>query len=241
MTASRKGISLAGITDHFSVSTGLILVSLAAASALAWAWLPSAGRTERMHWRSPAPVIPDISIPASEPDGATAGSDTMSTAYLMAQMQERPLFRIDRRPYVPPPPPPPVAKEEPPPRDSWSTAKLTGLFQGDVSGAIVLLDGKERRMRLGDTIEGWRLERIEPRRLVIVRGAQQRDIELKRAVLTDAPPSAASVRRPVIVPAQGASAAAPSAAPPSTARTNGPPAPPASSGAASEIGFGGTK
>src|SRR5256885_14683215 len=75
-------------------------------------------------------------------------------------MQERPLFSMSRKP------PPPVKKvEAPPPEppDVWKDASVLGTFQGQASGAIVRLEGKDQRLMLNQSLGGWKLVGIQGR------------------------------------------------------------------------------
>ena len=62
-------------------------------------------------------------------------------------------------------------------------------------GAIVLIDGKPRRVRLNEVVEGWKLSAVQVRSVTFTRGAQRRELQLVRAKLTDDPaqPAAGAV------------------------------------------------
>ncbi|OQX66489.1 MAG: hypothetical protein B6A08_20210 [Sorangiineae bacterium NIC37A_2] len=109
----------------------------------------------------------------------------LSPATLAATV-EQPLFRRSRTPPVPPPPakapvveddtpPPPAKAEEPPPLE------LLGLaVEGNRRIALVKLKpkGELRRLRQGETLDGWTVHAIEDRRLVLERGDRQEVLEL---------------------------------------------------------------
>lgn len=166
----------------------LALVALLLLALLAL-WVNSSGALRHMRWQPPAPQIFDYAatVPAL-PDPAAA--DTRRFVALL----ERPLFSPTRRP------PPPVPKEDAPANDVMASARLTGLFEGaGDGGVIVLLDGKPRRVRLHEAVEGWQLTAVVS---VVVSAAQS----VLRAsgsepapfdVLLDrCPASLATVRRP---------------------------------------------
>ena len=76
----------------------------------------------------------------------------------------RPLFSETRRPPPPPPPPPPPAgsAEALVVRDPFKDVRLIGLIEGaGNTGSAIVQSGKEvRRLVVGQTFEGWRLERV---------------------------------------------------------------------------------
>ncbi len=74
----------------------------------------------------------------------------------------RPLFSETRRPPPPPPPPVAAAAEAPVVRDPFKDLRVIGLIEGaGNTGSAIILSGKEaRRLAVGQSFEGWRLERV---------------------------------------------------------------------------------
>ena len=92
-------------------------------------------------------------------------------------MLDRPLFSMTRRP------PPSVAAEAT--VDNMSTALLSGVFQGHEGGTIILsIAGKNRRVRLNESVDGWTIQSIQGRDVTFARSGQTRILRLPRATLT---------------------------------------------------------
>ena len=198
----------------------LLLANAALALVLLWLWFLPDGSLRDVRWQPPEARKTDLAnmLPA------LPGVGSADTSQFIA-MLDRPLFAITRRP--PPPPPPPQA---PPPADNLSTARLSGVYQGDgVGGIILTIAGKERRLRLNEAVEGWKLQIISGRDVTFARGGQRRVLTLPRAALTGgagqaAPPLGANTAAPqppvarpnlLVTPATGsAEGAAPSPAAP---------------------------
>lgn len=152
------------------------LINVALALTLAWMWVGADGDLRNTHWDAPPPHLTDFAgmLPA------LPGPALADTGQFMA-MLDRPLFSSSRRP--PPPPPPPQA--EAPPVDNLAAASVSGLFYGDgVGGIIINIGGKHRRVRLNEVIEGWTVKTIEGRAVTLVRGGEQRVLQLPRGALT---------------------------------------------------------
>jgi hypothetical protein len=154
----------------------LAALNLALAALLAWLWLTPQGELRNVRWLPPEPVRPALAdappLPAFEID-----------ANRYVATLERPLFAPTRRP---PPPQAAAAAVEPLP-----DIRLLGLYGGGgAGGAIASVDGKVRRLRVGEAIAGWSLKEVRGRELVLARGDETRSIELKRS--TGAEPPAAS-------------------------------------------------
>lgn len=199
-----------------------VLIALVALLALALLalWVSPSGELHHVRWRAPAPQTADYAamVPAlPEP----AAADTRRFVALL----ERPLFSPTRRP------PPPKAAEEGTPSDAMGAARLLGLFEGkDDGGAIIQIDGKPRRVRLHEAVEGWQLSAVQQRSATFTRAGQTRVLQLTRAVLTGdpaqaagaapQPPAPAPVRPVAVVPAPAPvpppalAAASPATAPP---------------------------
>jgi hypothetical protein len=170
----------------------LAALNLALAALLAWLWLTPQGELRNVRWLPPEPVRPALAdappLPAFEID-----------ANRYVATLERPLFAPTRRP---PPPQAAAAAVEPLP-----DIRLLGLYGGGgAGGAIASVDGKVRRLRVGEAIAGWSLKEVRGRELVLARGDETRSIELKRSTGAEPPTAAAAGGG-----AAGAAAAAPAA------------------------------
>lgn len=103
----------------------------------------------------------------------------------MAATHERPLFSPTRRP----PPkivPPVVARQEtpPPPPAPPPSLVVLGIVSEDGAARAVLRAAdkqptdKTLRVRMGDDVGGWTVDKIEPRRLVLTQGERSVDFVL---------------------------------------------------------------
>lgn len=156
--------------------------------ALAWVWFTPQLQIKDSEWQPPEPVKVDIQALLPKQVEALP-PEARKEEQLLLQMQERPLFALSRRPPPPPPPPPPPKKQEPPPEpDQWAMAKVSGLFDGTVTGAIVQYDGKEQRLMVGQSLGGWKLLRVQGREIELERNGVQRKLSLTRAALEKGPP-----------------------------------------------------
>lgn len=81
-------------------------------------------------------------------------------------------------------------------QDQWSRAKVLGLFDGAVTGAIVQYAGKEQRLMVSQSLGGWKLSRVLDREIELERGASKRRLSLTRAAMDKGPAIPASVRVP---------------------------------------------
>jgi hypothetical protein len=169
----------------------LALVNLGLAGGLASLWVDhNAQALPELLWRSPEAVSPEIAAPQlglmSDPQ---AGNPS---AY--PEILARPVFAVDRRPPPPPAPPkPPVQPPPPPPPDPFASVNITGLFTGANGGVLASVEGKMRRVKIGQQIGAWTLQAIEGREATFKRGEQERKLRLAYAKL--------NVPVPVPVPA----------------------------------------
>lgn len=229
----------------------LVILNVALLCVLAWAWFTSDGQPRNMHWQPPEPVKVDLKslLPALPGPGQADTSQFLG-------MLERPLFSPTRRP--PPPPPPPKA-EVPEPVNRFAQAKLTGVFEGaGVGGIIINYDGKDRRVPLNGTLDGWKLQSVTGAQATFAQAGQTRVLQLQRATLGASAVTAKnqvpvatqptyvnrSARRssPVVAPSPSVPVAQPLAVAPPAAAT--PPAPvtpavPATPAAPPKASFGG--
>ena len=192
----------------------LALLCVALAVILAWLWFTPAGQLRNAHWQPPAAQKNDYAAMVPSLPGVMSADASQFIA-----LRERPLFAPTRRP---PPPPPPVAEAPP---DNLSAARLSGTYQGSGAGGVILnIAGKDRRVALKSSFEGWTLQSIEGRSATFARGGQTRILQLPRAALTNytgQPRAQAPADRPlpqaVQAPAQSTATSGAEAPPPSSA------------------------
>lgn len=213
----------------------LLLTNSILVVALAWLWFQPDGSLKNTEWKTPAVQRADYL--QMIPDLPHAGG--VDTSKFVA-MLERPLFMLSRRP--PPPPPPP---DVPAPVDTLSTARLSGVFNTDKGGGVVIsIGGKDRRVRINEVIEGgWSLKSISGNTATFSAPGQTRTLVLPRAALTGAgvpaaihPPPSSSTVPPSAAPPQSNQVAQPSNAPSPVASPAG-----ASKPAAPRAVFGGSR
>lgn len=99
----------------------LVLAVVALTAGLAALWLGPDAKPRDHRWKVPAPLAPEISVPAA-PIGLQSRGQLGSGAYLA--ILDRPLFAPDRRP-----PQPPDAKPEAPLIDPMADVRLLGIFR----------------------------------------------------------------------------------------------------------------
>jgi len=184
----------------------LISVNVALAVVLAWLWFTPSGAIKNSVWTPQAAQKTDYAqmIPP------LPGNAQVDTSKFVA-MLDRPLFMLTRRP--PPPPPPPDA---PAPVDTLTTARISGIFSGSAGGGVIInLAGKDRRVRLNESIEGgWTLQSISGSTVTFAGAGQSRTLTLPRAALTSysglpvSSPAPAAQAQPAAAAAAAADAAA---------------------------------
>jgi hypothetical protein len=209
------------------VLAALAVLNIVLALSLAAMWLTPQGQWRNLHWTRPAPILPDYQqmLPA------LPAPQSVSTSAFLALL-ERPLFSSTRRP--PPPPPPPVPA---PPPDLLANAQLMGIYQsGEASGIIVRIEGKNRRIRLNESVNGWQLHSVQERAAVFTSAGQTRELPLLRAKVGSAVADP-SVREPTPpISARLPSASPPVNSAPQGATTQPVPAAPAATGRKSRFG-----
>lgn len=159
-----------------SALAGLWMVNAALALALLAWWLwPRAAQ-----WQPPAPIAPDY---------ASALQDAALPGHLNAsdytEVVKAPLFETSRQwPDAPPPPAPPEAPKtpQPAPKDVLDEARVLGVYDQGSEGAVILeIEGKARRLRLGESVEGWTLRAIDGLSVRLTHPQQpDRILDLKR-------------------------------------------------------------
>lgn len=113
------------------------------------------------------------------------------------QIRARPLFWESRRPVEPVIE---TAKVRPPhaKKSKLKDVTLLGVFSGEgAAGIIVRVKDKRRRILLGEEINGWTLESVEPNEIVFSAGGKTKKLQLKaRNDFGDMPPVAGVAGRP---------------------------------------------
>lgn len=144
----------------------------ALALGLAALWVAPDGSLRNTAWTAPEPVKTDYLdmvplLPARE---------RVDTSRFLA-MLDRPLYALTRRP--PPPPPPPAP---PPPVDTLRNARLLGLLLSspEAGTAILNVDGRNRRVRLKESVEGWTLQSIQGRSATFTNMGETRVLQMQR-------------------------------------------------------------
>ena len=146
-------------------------------AAIAWVWVTPAGELRNMQWQPPAPVKVDLHalLPSLPGPGQTDTSQFL-------RMLDRPLFSVTRRP---PPPPPPPKVEAPEPVNWFAQAKLTGVYERENGGGIIIFyEGKDRRVPLNGVLDGWKLQSVSGRQASFEKNGQTRVVPLQRASLS---------------------------------------------------------
>ena len=193
----------------------LMALNAALALFLVSLWFDQNGEMRNVHWQAPQPQLPDFEGMRPRSPADSAADITQFLA-----LQERPLFSPTRRPPLPPPPPPPPVV--PPPPDPLAGIHLYGLFSSAEGGGIIAkIEGKTRRVRIGETVGPWTLKALKDRDVTFARGEETRVLPLlydRAAMARPAPPSGNA----------GGAAAAPSGAPGAPGAPGGPSAPPRS-------------
>lgn len=120
---------------------------IAGAIALTWStgekrWTPPEARQlDDSLFVVPVPLAPRLELAA------------------LGEIGERPLFSPTRRP-----PPPPTAAEAEPEPDPFRDVTVLGLFgSGSQGGALVMIDGRLKRIRYGERTGPWTLVKVEGR------------------------------------------------------------------------------
>jgi len=160
-----------------------VALVLAIGSELGWG--------KHLHSALPAPVVyPSVPVKITLlPDYHLPELDHSS-----AQTLERPLFVSTRRKPPPPPPPPPPAMK----KGQFQLLGTTITDETRVAIVKELAGGKVRQLMLNQTINGLRLEQIEPDRIVFTQYDDREELRLKIQPSPKAPPA--------IVPGSGTAA-----------------------------------
>lgn len=173
------------------VSVAVICLS----AALAWMWIdPATAVLRSQSWSSPSALSPDLSAPDASTQWMQMPPSGASAYFAVL---DRPLFAADRRPA-------PVAAEANavvPVPDALDQVHVYGLFVGQgTSGAMLRVDGKTRRVMLGELVGEWTLSEIRPREAVFTRGPDTRVVALVPYKVGDKPPPRANSNLPIAAP-----------------------------------------
>lgn len=180
MRAVRRPRARPGAAGRLAGPLAAVLAVLAAGVALVQAGLGAGALGPAPAWTPPAPLRPDLGlepVPRATPAAPSA-----------LQILERPLFAANRRP----PAPPAAVAEAPPPPEPIDSARVLGLAGGARGVVVLAVDGTVRRLRLGEDLGGWTLDRIEGREAHFRRDAATRSLALVPQPLGAAPAAAAT-------------------------------------------------
>lgn len=184
------------------------LLNLALALALVSMWLHRDASLRNAHWTAPQPVTSDYLQMLPVLPASPAPVDPSRLLVLL----ERPLFALDRRP--PPPPPPPTAAQAEAPVDNFSTATVSGLVAGNGTGTVIVrIAGKDQRLQLNQSVEGWQLKSIQGRTATFFKNGESRSLQLPLASVTTYSGAALPVLNASTLPPDGMDAGAGAAAP----------------------------
>lgn len=174
----------------------LVALNAVLVAGMAAVWL--AGSSS---WGEPAPVVPDPSSIAPRKVGAQAVAVTREA------LAGRPLFAQSRRPL-----PPAQSEAAAAPGGAFQDARLLGILGKGADGvAIVRVAGGNKRLRLGEELEGWALKEARGRTARFARGGGEvRELYLEHAAQQNGPPPPTAGAPPK---AQAAAAAPPGQAP----------------------------
>lgn len=177
----------------------LVAIDLALLAWLAARWITPQGEWIGVKWTPPAAQRPSL-------DGGAPLPQTGVEVGRFVATLERPLFVPTRRP-----PPPPQAASAPAPADPLTDLRLLAVYGNQqVGGVIVRVDSRVRRLKLGETLNGWTLRSVQPHAVELARGDEVRSIEIKRTAGLEPQPTASGA--PVAGEGQSAASNARSAA-----------------------------
>jgi general secretion pathway protein N len=133
-------------------------------------------------WLSLAPACAGDAAPGG---GAVDNPIELQSFDELSSTRERPLFAPTRRP-PPKPVAPVVSRVEPPaPPPPPPSLVVLGIVSEDGEGRAAVRagdkgdkGGKVVRVRAGDDLDGWKVGRVEPRKLVLTQGDRSVDFNL---------------------------------------------------------------
>ncbi|WP_287917805.1 hypothetical protein [Comamonas sp.] len=182
-------------------------------ATIAYLWVSPDLSIKNVRWVEPPaqPILFQALLEPVMPKKNSLPDDSKS----LLIMQERPLFVMGRKPL---PPAPAEGQLAPPPeKNIWDQAKLLGIFEGAVTAVIFRAEGKDHRLLLNQSFEGWTLSGVQPKRIELRKADQVRTLELQKTDIASlakggqrAAPAKPLAPRPVaVVPAPTTPAPAP--------------------------------
>lgn len=137
-------------------------------------WIGPKGEPIGTRWVPPAAVKPDIG------QGKPLPQLQVDLGRFVATL-ERPLFVPTRRP--PPPPPPPAST---PAVEPLPPMRLLAVYgNADAGGLLAVIDGRIKRVKLGETIYGWTVNALQRSGVELSRGDEKVLVEIKRGAGPD--------------------------------------------------------
>lgn len=160
----------------------LVVVNLALLGWLVSRWLTPSGEWIGVRWTAPVPQRPTL-------EGGTALPQTGVDLSRFVATLEKPLFVATRRP-----PPPPQAASAPSAADPLTDLRLLGVYGNQqVGGVIFRVDSRVRRLKVGETLNGWTLRSVQANAVELARGDEVRSIEIKRTAGLEPQPTSADL------------------------------------------------
>lgn len=167
---------------RYRALTGLLVLNAALLVVWLLLWFTPTGDLREQKWVAPElkvaelPVAPDLTMALG------AGSDGTHLRIL-----DRPLFSPDRRAIAV------AAANAPDVAADLNNVQVSGVFGGSgFGGMIATVDGKLKRVLLGETVNGWTLRNVDATQVTLVRGEETRSIRAEKRKIT-APSAADSV------------------------------------------------
>src|ERR1700722_9305233 len=128
----------------------------------------------------PVAACADDLSPKSNPSAAAANPIAEQSLQALSATLKRPLFAPSRQ--APAPSPTPVARSDPPPAPPPEPAVtlLGTIVDGQSSQAILRADGagKDRHVRLGDDVDGWKVVDIGERHMSLTLNDRTLSVDL---------------------------------------------------------------
>lgn len=147
----------------------LLVVNLGLLALLVSLWLTPRGDWIGVHWVAPKALPPAL-------DGAAGLPPTGVDLNRYVATLERPLFVASRRP-----PPPAHTASAPAGPDPFPDVRLLAVYGNQTVGGVVLsVDARVKRLKLGESINGWTLKSVSPNTVELARADDVRTVEIKR-------------------------------------------------------------
>lgn len=172
----------------------LLVLNLLLLGWLASRWITPSGEWIGVQWMPPAAQRPVL-------DGGAALAPTGIEVGRFVATLERPLFVATRRP----PPPPQAASAA---ADPLNDLRLLGVYGNEQGGGVILsVDSRVRRVKLGESLNGWTLRSVKPNAVELARGDEVRSVEIRRAAPEPGPAPAGAQPAAMASPAPAARSA----------------------------------